>query len=223
MRIARLSAVFTIAACLSIPAARAQQNAPAAGDSEELGGQMLGDMNALVGQLMQKLNSSKPLTSKDLDSVFNDKFFSGDDDPFAALDQLEKKMGEQAGPAKTQFGESYKKWVSERLDAQDLEPVTLDEAGRIVMDFKTPPGAGGSLDLNINKSRIMMKYASKDVRDLKRSDGTPYTTSFIKRHTKIISLPKGADPAKYKVEKNGQGIRIIFQKKNGGNKAEASK
>ncbi len=223
MRTARLSAVLTILACLSIPYAHAQQGPAAPGGSEELGGQTLGDIDALVGQLIQKLNSSKPLTANDLDSVFNDKFFSADGDPFATLEQLEKKMGEQAGPVKAQFGESYKKWASERLDAQDLEPVTRDESGRIVMDFKAPRGAGNSLNLDINKSRIMMKYASKDTRDLKRSDGTAYTTSFIKHHVKIISLPKGADPARYKVEKNGQGVRIIFQKKNGGNKAEASK
>ena len=223
MRIARFSALLIALACLSLPAARAQQSASGTADSEELGGQMLGDIDALVGQVMQKLNSSKPLTSKDLDSVFNDKFFSGDGDPFATLEQLEKKMGEQTGPVKAQFGESYKKWAAERLDAQDLEPVTRDAGSEIVMDFKAPPGAEGSLNLDINKSRIMMKYASKDVRELKRSDGTPYTTSFIKRHVKLISLPKGADPARYKVAKNGQGLRITFKKKSGGNKAEASK
>ena len=219
----RLSAIFTLIAGFTIMPAAAQQNAQDIGASEELSGQMLGDINALVGQITQKLNSSKPMTPGDFDSVFNDKFFSGEGDPFAKLEQLEKKMNEQPGPEKARFGDSYRKWSSERLDAKDLEPETREEAGGIVMDFKVPPGAGSSLDLNINKSRIKMKYASKDVRELKRADGTTYTTSFLKRHEKIISIPRGADPAGYKTERTGQGVRITFQKKTGRNKAGASK
>jgi len=91
------------------------------------------------------------------------------------------------------------------------------------MDFKAPEGSKSSLDLNINKSRIKVNYAVKDFREHKRADGSAYTTSFFKRNAKIISLPKGVDPAGYKVEKNSRGVRIIFQKTRTGNKAEASK
>ncbi len=217
----RLSLIFALIAGVSLPAGAAQQTGQDL-TCEEISGQMLGDMNALVGQIMQKLNSSRPVTAGDFDSVFNDKFFSGDGDPFAKLEQLEKKINERPGPEKARFDDSYRKWASERLDASDLEPETREEAGAIVMDFKVPREAGGSLDLNINKSRIKMKYAARDVRELKRTDGTTYTTSFLKRHEKIISIPPGADPARYTTEKNGQGVRIIFQKKNGGGKAEAS-
>ncbi len=223
MLTARLLTAFIFSAAFSAPIARAQQSAPDPNAGEELSRQTLSDIEALIAQVQRKLNSSKSMTPKDLDAVFNDKFFSGAGDPFAKLEQFQQKIGEQEGPGKEKFGDLYQKWVSERLDARDLEPETREEGGQVVMDFKAPEGSKSSLDLNINKSRIKVNYAVKDFREHKRADGSAYTTSFFKRNAKIISLPKGVDPAGYKVEKNSRGVRIIFQKTRTGNKAEASK
>jgi len=73
---------------------------------------------ALIAQVQGKLNSSKPVTPKDLDAVFNDKFFSGTGDPFAKLEQVQKQMNESQGPGREKFEDLYQKWASERLDAR---------------------------------------------------------------------------------------------------------
>jgi hypothetical protein len=211
------------AAGFSAPIAGAQQNAPDPNASEELSRQTLGDIEALIAQVQGKLNSSKPMTPKDLDAVFNDKFFSGTGDPFAKLEQVQKQMSGLQGPGKGKFDDLYQAWASERLDTQDLEPETREEGSQVIVDFKAPEGSGSSLDLNINKNRIKMNYAVKDIREHKRADGTTYTTSFFKRNSKIMSLPKGVNPARYKVEKSDRGVRVIFQKARTANKAEASK
>jgi len=215
-------AVFMLAAGFCAPVALAQ-NAPDPNASEELSRQVLGDIEALISQVKQKLNSGRPATTKDLDAVFNDKFFSGTGDPFSKLEQIRQQMDGSQVPGKEKFDVLYQQWASERLDASELKPETRDEGGQVVMDFKAPEGSGSSLDLNINKSRIKMNYATKDVREHKRADGTVYTTSFFKRNSKIMSLPEGVNPAKYKVEKSGQGVRVIFQKARIVNNAEASK
>jgi len=219
----RLLTAFIFAAAFSAPIARAQQSAPDPNAGEELSRQTLGDIEALIAQVRRKLNSSKSMTPKDLDAVFNDKFFSGAGDPFAKLEQFQQKLGEQEGPGKEKFGDLYQKWASERLDARDLEPQTREEGNQVVMDFKAPEGSDSSLDLNISKSRIKVNYAVKDFREHKRADGTTFTTSFFKRNEKILSLPKGVNPAGYKLEKNARGMRVTFQKVRTTNRVEASK
>ena len=192
--------------------ASAVEPAPATDASEKPGQDLSTSIDSWLDQITAKLNSDKPVTSEDFDAVFNDNFFSNSSAPFKDIELLEKKVNDRLENQKKQFGNSYHQWVADRLEVNDLEPDIINGEDTVAFDFKTPQAQSNSVNIDINKVRIKLAYAAKDEREIKRPDGTYMKTSFLKRREKIIALPAGVNPAKYKVEQAPGRVRIIFNR-----------
>ncbi|MCX5786748.1 MAG: hypothetical protein NTX59_13790 [Elusimicrobia bacterium] len=200
----------------------AEEPATETNASEKLDQDLSASIDGWLGQITAKLNSDKAVTPADFDAMFNDDFFSNSSTPFKDIELLEKKVNDRLENQKKQFGNSYHKWVADRLEVNDLEPDIINGEDTVALDFKTPQAQNDSIKIDINKARIKMAYAAKDEQEIKRPDGTYMKTSFLKRHEKIMALPAGVNPAKYKVEQAPGRVRIIFNKLKG-KKAEAVK
>jgi len=198
---------------LTLPAF-AGEPAPAADASEKLAQDLSTGIDGWLNQITAKLNSNKPVTPADFDAVFNDNFFSNSAAPFKDIELLEKKVNDRLEGQKKQFGNSYRQWVADRLEVNDLEPDIINGEDTVALDFKTPQAQSDSVKIDINKARIKMVYAVKDEREIKKPNGSYMKTSFLKRREKIIALPAEVNPAKYKVEQAPGRVRIIFNKLN---------
>ncbi|HAH32259.1 MAG TPA: hypothetical protein DCL44_08100 [Elusimicrobia bacterium] len=206
---------------LALPAYAAEP-VPEPDTSETLGQDLATSIDGWINQITTKLNSAKPVTPADFDAIFNDNFFSSSSAPFKDIELLEKKVNDRLEGQKKQFGTSYRQWMADRLETNDLEPDIINGEDTVALDFKTPKAQNDSIRIDINKARIKMAYAIKDEREIKRPDGTYMKTAFLKRHEKIMALPAGVSPAGYKVEQPSGHVRIIFNKLKG-KKAETVK
>jgi len=190
----------------------AGEPAPAADASEKPGQDLSTSIDGWINRITAKLNSNKPVTPADFDAVFNDNFFSNSAAPFKDLELLEKKVNDRLEGQKRQFGNFYRQWMADRFEVTDLEPDIINGEDTVALDFKTPQAQDDSIRIDINKARVKMAYAVKDEREIKRPDGSYMKTSFLKRREKIIAIPAGVNPAKYKVEQAPGRVRIIFNK-----------
>ena len=206
---------------LSAPAARAEQAAPA--DAEELGQDLVKNIDAWIGQVNAKLQSDKPVGGEDFDSLFGESFFSSSEDPVKDLELAQKKIGSKLGAKQKDFDASYGKWVSGKLSPADLNPEVISDDEHVTVKLRNPQADSGSMKVNIDGRRIKVNYAREEQRQVTNPDGSVSSSSFTKRNQRVMAVPKGADPDKYTVRASKGVVRIIFDRKKGKKNTEASK
>lgn len=215
------SCVLAFLLFLSAPAARAEQEAAA--DSEELGQDLIKNIDAWLGQVNGKLQSDKPVSAEDLDSIFNESFFSASEDPIKDLELAQKKIGAKLGEKRKDFDASYGKWVSGKLSPADLNPAVVSDDEHITVNLRNPQAGSGSMKVKIDGRRIKINYAREEQRQVTNSDGSVSSSSFTKRSQRVMAVPEGADPDKYRVRAYKGAVSIIFDRKKGKKNTEASK
>ena len=197
-----------------LPAALAAQDQPGqAADAEQLGQDMIKNLDSVVGQITDKLQANKPVTSKDLDSVFPDSFFANSDDPIRDIELAQKRIDDKLGSQSSKkFNDSYGKWASKKLSAADLKPEVVSDEDFVTVNLKTPEDAEESMKVDVNGGRIKMNYARQETRQQLQPDGSMAASSFTRRRQRVMAVPKGADPASYKVKAGKGTISIIFER-----------
>ena len=206
--------LFLISALLVFsPAARAGDQPAENVDAEQLSRDMIKNLDALIGQISNKLESDRPVTSKDLDSVFPDSSFSNSDDPIRDIELAQKRINEKLGSQNNKkFNDSYGKWASRKLSAADLKPEVVSDDDYVTVNLKTPQDAEEAMKVDVAGSRIKMNYEQQETRPQLQPDGSMGQSSFTRRRQRVMSVPKGANPASYKV-KTGKGtVSIIFDR-----------
>ena len=196
------------------PAALKAQDQPAqAADSEQLGQDMIKNLDSVVGQITDKLQANKPVTSGDLDSVFPDSFFANSDDPIRDIDLAQKRIDEKLGSRNSKkFNDSYGKWASKKLSAADLKPEVVTDEDHVTVNLRTPDDAEESMKVNVAGRRIKMNYEHQETRQQLQPDGSMAPAAFTRRRQRIMAVPKGADPASYKVKAGKGTVSIIFDR-----------
>lgn len=207
-------------------AASARAQEPAAGtaqpDPEELSQDLIKAIDGWLGQINGKLQSDKPVTPEDFDSVFGDSFFSGSEDPVRDLELAQRRISSKLGAEHKKVSEPYGKWASKKLSPSDLEPEVLRDDEHVTVNLKTPESAADSMKINIDQGRIKLDYARQESRQVANPDGSITSSPFMKRRSRMMAVPKGADPARYKVRTSKGVVSIIFDRKKG-KRTEASK
>ncbi len=202
--------------------APAQQQDQAA-DSEQLGQDLIKNIDTWIGQVNNKLQSDKPVSSEDFDSLFGDSFFSGSEDPIRDIEAAQKKIASKLGPKQKDFDASYGKWVAGKMSPADLKPEVISDEEHVTVNLKAPRADSDSMKVNIDGKRIKINYAQAENRQVTNPDGSVSSSSFMKRNQRVMAVPKGADPAKYRVKAAKGVVSIIFDRKKGRKRTEASK
>ena len=212
-----------LAFLLFLPAPAARAEGEAAADSEELGQDLIKNIDAWIGQVNGKLQSDKPVSAEDFDSIFNESFFSASEDPIKDLELAQKKIGPKLGEKQKDFDASYGKWVSGKLSPADLNPEVVSDDEHITVKLMNPQADSGSMKVKIDARRIKINYAREEKRQVTNPDGSVSSSSFTKRNQRVMAVPKGADPDKYRVRASKGSVSIIFDRKKGKKNTEASK
>lgn len=212
-----------LAFLLFLAASPAPAGQEEAADAEELGQDLIKNIDAWIGQVNGKLQSDKPVSAEDFDSIFNESFFSASEDPIKDLELAQKKIGAKLGEKQKDFDASYGKWVSGKLSPADLNPEVVPDDEHITVKLRNPQAEDGSMKVKIDGRRIKINYAREEKRQVTNPDGSVSSSSFTRRNQRVMAVPKGADPDKYTVRASKGMVRIIFDRKKGRKRTEASK
>jgi len=206
--------LFLISAFLAFFAAARAGDQPAGNvDAEQLSKDMIKNLDSLIGQISNKLESDKPVTSQDLDSMFPESFFTDSDDPIRDIELAQKRINEKLGSRNSKkFNDSCGKWASKKLSAADLKPEVVSDEDFVTVNLKTPQDAEESMKVNVAGSRIKMNYEQRETRQQLQPDGSMAPSAFTRRRQRIMAVPKGANPASYKVKAGKGTVSIIFDR-----------
>lgn len=192
-------------------------------DSEQLSQDMITAVDTWLGRINNTQQPDKQVSPGDFDSIFDDSFFSGSEDPIRDIELAQKKMNLKLGPKQKDFDASYGKWLSDKMSPADLNPEVVPDRRHITVKLKNPPAEIGSLKVKTDMKRIKINYLREEKRELTNPDGSVSTSSVMKRKHCVMAVPKDANPAKYKVRASKGSASIIFDRLKKGNRTEASK
>lgn len=210
-----------LAALLS--SASAEAPADAAPDAEQLSRDMISGLDGWLGRLNDKLQSDKPVSEEDFDSLFGESFLSGSQDPSRDIDLAEDRLNEKSGGDK-RINDGYGKWLEKKLSPADLAPEVARSARRVAVNLKTPGIPFDSLKVAVGRGRIRISYPQVLTRRELQSDGTVHTSTSALRRFHVMAVPEDADPGKYRVAGRKGGVSVIFDRlRKGKKRTEASK
>ncbi|MBI5744564.1 MAG: Hsp20 family protein [Elusimicrobia bacterium] len=217
----------TLAALLAVFAAvpvLAQEQAPSQPDSEQLGQDLLKNVDGWIGNIASKLDSDKPVTAEDFDSIFGPSFFSGSQDPIGDLEKVQQRVNARLGDKGKKFNEPYGKWMGKKLSPSDLNPEVVSDDEHVTVNLDAPKDAEDSMKVNIAGKLIKMSYTRRETRQETAADGSVSSSSFARTQRRAMAVPRGANPATYRVSAANGRVSIIFDRlKKGAKRPEASK
>lgn len=194
-----------LAVFLCVPVRAQKLKAPPC--DEATAREMTRSMNAIANRIRGRMQTRKRLSTLDFDQIFDATVFKGSSRPFEDIRSFEQRLDETFRGESAQIRSSYNRWASERLEEGPLRPSVEPGEGTITVALRSPALAKGSLNLDINRGRIKMSYQTP-VR--LQPPGRPPARS--KRYDKIMPIPEGADPDKYRIEPQADGLLIIFDR-----------
>ncbi len=220
MRTFRVTAAL-LAALAAAPLAAQENSQP---DAEQIGQDMIKNLDAMIGRIADKLESDKPVTGADFDSIFGESFFTSSQDPIGDLEKVQSRVNARLGDKKAKFEEPYSKWVGGKMSAADLKPEVVRDDEHVTVNLDAPRDAAEAMKVDIAGNLIKMSYTRQENRSVANPDGSVSSSSFARTQRRAMAVPKGANPASYRVAAEGGRVSIIFDRiRKGKTKTEAAK
>lgn len=165
------------------------------------------------GKVREQINQGFPLSDRDFDIFFCDRFFTGRSNPFAEMERLRGQLsGEFRDSDKTLFDGYWDKWFEERMRLGRFKT----EAGRtdkeVTLTIRLPGLAGGAADVNIKEGMIKLSFRAKSSSEHK-SSGSLITKAATENYVKIMPVPEDAVPGTGKVQIDGELVKIKFERR----------
>lgn len=207
---------YLFAALLFLAAlpAGAGEPAQAAPDAEQLSHDMISGVDGWLGSLKDKLQSDKPITEEDFDSLFGDSFLSGPEDPADEIEKTEARLNEKLGGA-SRVSDTYGRWLEKRLSPADLAPEVTRSRRYVTVNFRTPADAVGPARADVRRGRIHIGYDRK---------AEPQAPPAARRRHFVMAVPPDADPAGFRIKRRKGDVSVIFDRLEKGKKrTEATK
>lgn len=173
--------------------------------------EMQRNIDAWTRATRRRLKNRQAVRTNDFDMLFDDGFFRGSKKPFKEIEDFEKSLDDRFLEDGKAVGSVYRAWREERLGVAELEPEVARTDSHVTLTFRTPDLASGDAKVDISGSRIKVNFTR--VTEKKKLGKSGAETVREKReYRKIMSVPEGADPAKYRLETGAGHIAIIFDR-----------
>lgn len=186
------------------------------------GDDVISGVDGMIGKLNDRLDSDKPLTSGDLDTVFDEAFFSSSDDPVRDMDTVSRKVSAKLAD-KERFDKPYARWADAKLYPAEFSPEMSSDTAHITVTLTEPENAVGQAQVNVARGRIKIYYESQEVSAASSADGGESYASSVKGRHRAMPVPKGADPARYEMKREDNAVTIVFARLKKAGRTEASK
>lgn len=185
---------------------KAEKRAPAINDIAR-------EQEKWIAEARKSMLGRNPVPFRQFDDLFNDDFFGRRFDPFAEIENFQKRMAPLLpDDQRSLFGQSWKDWVHDRMDLDEIQSETKTTDKEVIVSFKIPGLAGESLNVDVNDARIRIAYDAKTVDEKKDAHGT-YRNESVRHFEKIMPVPEEADSRKNRVVHEGNLIKIIFERR----------
>jgi HSP20 family molecular chaperone IbpA len=167
-----------------------------------------------MAEVRKHLFQQDPVPLKQFDDLFNDRYFGYRFDPFAQIEQFQKRMRSMLGPdEQSLFSRSYGNWFNNRMNVANISPEVKTTEKEVILSFKIPGLDGESMNININKDRIRIAYEAKTITDKRDEKGGSYFKRESSQHfEKIMPIPEGADAKDNRIVHEGDTVKIIFKR-----------
>ncbi len=168
-----------------------------------------------IKRARKDLLQGSPIPFKDFDELFNDGFFSRRRDPFAEMLEFQKRLdSELASREKTLFGRSWNAWFGDRMDLAAIQEKTRETDNEVIVEMEVRGLDKDSLKIDVNGSRIRVAYDAQRREERKDGNGREIFRSESAQHfEKIMPMPENADSRKSRIEKEGDVVKIIFERR----------
>ncbi len=161
----------------------------------------------------EQINQGFPLSDKDFDVFFGDRFFGGRPGPFAEMERVRKQLsGEFRDREKTLFDGYWDKWFEQRMLMGQFKTEIARTPGEVTVTVQVPGLEGRTADISITEERIRLSFEAKAVAERKTADALVKKTS-SQNYIKILPLPEDAVPGTGKIEIKGETVSIRFARK----------
>lgn len=164
------------------------------------------------------LEAGRPISPERFDELFDDSFFGDSPDPFALIEGFDRHFRSLLDePEREAFGRSWRGWHRDRIGLGDVKTRVTKEGEAIVLSFDVPGLDSTSVKLDVARGRVRLSYEARSVEEKTDAEGRVVSRSeSSSRFAKVVPVPAEADPDKYRVEKKGETIRLIFESRPGG-------
>jgi HSP20 family molecular chaperone IbpA len=168
-----------------------------------------------AAQARKTLDLGLPIPTDQFDKLFNDEFFNRKFDPFAEINDAEKRLAPLfKEEQRALMGQSFRDWFESRMQLFSLNPQIASTKDKVIDSFTVPGGQGSACRVDVNKSRIRIsceQQVSNEKKDVK--SGTYEKSAAMQRIDKVMPIPPGVNPNSAKTERDGDVMKVIFDKK----------
>lgn len=168
-----------------------------------------------IERARKNLLQGSPIPFKDFDGLFDDRFFSRRRDPFAEMLEFHKRLDSEVGKReRTLFGRSWNDWFGDRMDLAAIQEKTRETDKEVIVEMKIHGLDKDSFKIDVNSSRIRVAYDAKKLEEKKDGAGREIFRSESAQHfEKILPVPANADSQKSRIVKEGDVVKIIFDRR----------
>lgn len=171
-------------------------------------------------QLIKKhIEESKRIEKEIFDSIFDDKFFSRDYNPFEEIDRFKNRIISILSNNRDLdiFNDSFSKWFSERIISTNnivdgFEIKTHENDKKYIVEIESKSDKNSNLSIDIKPEYIKISYEKKEINE-KENNKTKISSSSYISSVKYFSLPSYIKGKEYNIEREGNKIIISFEKK----------
>lgn len=155
------------------------------------------DFDAWRAQTTKDLDAGKSLPRRWFDKLFNERFFDRSEDPFALVEEFDRRFEATLNEQQRElFGKSWRGWHEERLGLGAVKERIETGPKEVAVSFEIPGLDARSLELSVGGKRLKLSYEARG-----------------RRHEKLAPIPAVADPDRYRVEKDGRAVRVVFSRR----------
>ncbi|MGC9070862.1 MAG: hypothetical protein ACP5IO_06095 [Elusimicrobiales bacterium] len=168
--------------------------------------------------LKRHIEETKKMEKEIFDSIFNDKFFSKDYDPFMEIENFRKRMKKMLEAVDYDiFSNSFNRWFDERIinpnsHLTDIKLMTSenDEIYTVEIENTEPKNLNISIDIKPDHIKITSQRMVENEKEQKNIKS--YQSSYFK-YIRYFSLPPHIRGKDYSIENSPNKIIIKFKKK----------
>lgn len=212
--------LLTVVAAWTVVAAaeaRRESESPEHARAREWFGPWTG-LRAWQDRVQKDLEAGRPVPPARFDELFDDAFFGTRADPFALIDGFDEHFRPLLDDRdRSSFGRSWRDWRNDRMGLGAVKSRVEQKDDSVVLVFDVPGLDADSVKVDVTRGGVRLVYDAFTVE--KKTDATGRVVARSEsssRFEKVVPVPPGADPEKYRVEKKGKTIRLVFERRGSG-------
>lgn len=178
-------------------------------DTTKEGGTLL-----LRDELRKEFEKNLAVTMKILDNVFNDDFFSINDNAFIHMDECRKTISNSFhSTLMSTFDISWGYWYRNRFGLNGIESSIEDAGDSFILEYLIPGMISETLSVDINEHRIWLKCDIDRDEAAKSTDGKRLLDYVNENYvSKVLQIPMNIDVKEADSTISGGRVVIKFTK-----------